>query len=287
MTTLAPERAFALCGRLARNHYENFPVASILLPAALRRPVAAIYAFARTADDFADEHDWDDSTRLALLAAYRAHLDTLARGEVPPLPVFVALAEAVNTHALPLPPLYALLDAFEQDVRKKRYANFDEVLDYCRRSANPVGRLLLRLFRRDTDENRRRSDAICTSLQLINFLQDIHPDFRRGRIYLPQDEMARFGVSERHIREGVADDAWRSLIEFQITRIAALLRSGASLGSALPGRLGLDIRMIVTGAGGVLEKLRRSNRHRFIGGERLGAWDWVRLAPGALLRKGS
>lgn len=281
----ALQQAFVQCQALARSHYENFPVASILLPRTLRQPIAAIYAFARSADDIADEHDWDDSTRLALLAEYRRHLDQLHRSAAPDLPVFVALREAVRRHDLPLALLRDLLDAFEQDVRKKRYANFAEVLDYCRRSANPVGRLLLHLARRDTEQNVRMSDAICTALQLINFLQDITEDSRRGRIYLPQDEMKRFEVTEEQIRERKPNRGWHALIELQLDRIAALTREGAPLAHELPGRLGLEIRLTIAGGGAVLAKLRRNNERGFIGGERLHVWDWLRLAPRALAGK--
>lgn len=281
------EQAFSKCQALASSHYENFPVASILLPSSLRRPVAAIYAFARTADDIADEHDWDDSTRVALLAEYRIHLDQLQRGARPVLPLFMALNEAIREHHLPFAPFYDLLDAFAQDVHKKRYANFAEVHDYCRRSANPVGHLLLSLFKNDTEQNLKRSDAICTALQLINFLQDIQIDLKRGRIYLPEDEMQVFNVTERHIVDRIADHGWHALINAQIDRIDAFIREGKALGSALAGRMGFEIRLTIAGGTAVLAKLRRTNEQGFIGGERLDVRDWLRLVPRALLGSGT
>src|SRR5882724_9230210 len=154
-------------------HYENFPVASLLLPAPLRRPVAVIYRFARSADDFADEGDLAASARLALLDGYRAELGRIKAGQAPSMPLFRELGEVITAHRLPFEPFYDLLDAFSQDVTKPRYASFAEVMGYCRRSADPVGRLMLALYGRSDDENVARSDAICTSLQLINFWQDV------------------------------------------------------------------------------------------------------------------
>jgi squalene synthase HpnC len=236
-------------------HYENFPVASLLLPAAERAPVAAIYRFARSADDFADEGGLAPAERLARLDAYRAELRGLARGDPPGEPLFAELGRAVRDRGLPLEPLYDLLDAFSQDVVKPRYADYAQLLEYCRRSANPVGRLLLHLFGAATPENVAQSDAVCSALQLANFWQDVALDYAKGRIYLPQDEMARFGVSESHIAERRCDDAWRALLEFQVGRTRALLRAGAPLGRRLPGRIGLEIRATVQGGLRILDKL--------------------------------
>ncbi len=164
-------------------HYENFPVASILMPRRLRKPVAAIYHFARAADDIADEGDLPDEERLRQLDGFRAELARIAGNETSLTPLFHNLAAEIRQHALPMQPLYDLLDAFSQDVVKKRYADFDELLDYCRRSANPVGTLLLHLYEEATPVNIAYSDAICTSLQLINFWQDVAKDYAIGRIY--------------------------------------------------------------------------------------------------------
>ena len=177
------------------DHYENFPVASILMPRRLRKPVAAIYHFARAADDIADEGDLPDEQRLRQLDEFRAELTLITNNETPLTPLFRNLAAEVHRHALPMQPLYDLLDAFSQDVVKKRYSDFPDLLDYCRRSANPVGNLLLHLYEEATPVNIAYSDAICTSLQIINFWQDVAKDYAIGRIYLPLDELAQHGVS--------------------------------------------------------------------------------------------
>ena len=247
-------------------HYDNFPVASWLLPRALRPAVAAIYWFARTADDFADEGDAPASERLARLNGYRADLTRIAAGREPDSPVLARLAPVIAAHALPLQPFHDLLDAFSQDVVKQRYASFDEVLDYCRRSANPVGVLMLHLFGAAGADNLRRSDAICTGLQLANFWQDVAVDWAKGRLYLPQDDLARFGVNEAQIDAGRVDNAWRRTMAFQIARTRALLQSGAPLARALPGRIGWELRLVVQGGLRILERIDRAGgdvfRHR-------------------------
>src|SRR5579859_3819438 len=180
---------------MAENHYENFPVASVLLPSRLRRPVQLIYAFAREADDFADEGDIPASVRLANLSGFGRQLDMIASGATPTSPLFVDLASIIREFQLPVGLFRDLLSAFSQDVVKTRYANFGEVMDYCRRSANPVGRLLLHLYRATDARNLACSDNICSSLQLINFWQDVEIDYHKNRIYLPADEMAEYGRS--------------------------------------------------------------------------------------------
>jgi len=255
-------------------HYENFPVASWLLPRPLRPAVAAIYRFARTADDFADEGDVPAAERLAQLDAYRADLGRIAAGREPDSPVLARLAPVIAAHALPLQPFHDLLEAFSQDVVKQRYASFDEVLDYCRRSANPVGVLMLHLFDAAGGDNVRRSHAICTGLQLANFWQDVAVDWAKGRLYLPQDDLARFGVNEAQIAAGRVDDAWRRAMAFQVARTRALLQSGAPLAHALPGRIGWELRLVVQGGLRILERIDRAGgdvfRHRPV----LRAPDW-------------
>jgi phytoene synthase len=260
-------------------HYENFPVASVLLPRRLRPAVGAIYWFARSADDFADEGDLPAADRLARLDAYRAALRGIAAGQPAGDPLFARLALAIREHGLALQAFHDLLDAFSQDVVKRRYASFGEVLDYCRRSANPVGRLLLHLFKRTSDSDLRSSDAICSALQLINFWQDVDIDYAKdNRVYLPQDEMARFGVTEGHLHERLCDDPWRSLMEFQVGRARSLMLSGSGLGKTLPGRIGLEIRATIQGGLRILEKIERAGYDVFRRRPRLGALDWpVRL----------
>jgi squalene synthase HpnC len=258
-------------------HYENFPVASLLLPVKLREPVAIIYRFARSADDFADEGSDFPAARLAKLDAYREKISAIAAGSVPPDPLFRALAGIVREHSLPPQHFADLLDAFSQDVTKSRYANYAEVLDYCRRSANPVGRLLLHLFKRTTDSELRQSDAICSALQLINFWQDVEIDYEKGRVYLPQDEMAAHAVTERHLAERICDEAWRALMKFQVNRSRQLILLGAPLGRSLPGRVGLEIRATVQGGLRILDKIERAGYDVFRRRPVLRALDWPML----------
>lgn len=246
-------------------HYENFPVASLLLPTRLRSPVEVIYRFARGADDVADEGDDPPAVRLSKLEAYRGEIERIVR-----------------EHGLPREPFADLLDAFSQDVVKTRYADYAELLDYCRRSANPVGRLLLHLFDRKSETDLGRSDAICTALQLVNFWQDVALDYAKGRIYLPRDEMAKHGVTEAHIAEARCDDAWRSLMALQVARTRQLMRSGAPLGRALPGRIGLEIRATVQGGLRILEKIEKVGYDVFRRRPVLKGLDWAVLLARAI-----
>jgi phytoene synthase len=268
------------------DHYENFPVASVLLPARLREPVEAIYAFARGADDVADEGSAPPAERLARLDAYRAGLDAIAREESAPdaelAPLFARLARNVRAHRLPLQPFYDLLDAFSQDVVKTRYADFAELAGYCRRSANPVGRLLLHLYDAADEDNLVASDCICTSLQLINFWQDVALDREKARIYLPADDMARFGVSEEHIAAGRVDAAWRALLDFQVQRARTMMRAGAPLARRLPGRIGWELRLMVLGGLRILDGIEAVGHDVFRRRPTLRSKDWPLLAWRAL-----
>ncbi|HYI86024.1 MAG TPA: squalene synthase HpnC [Burkholderiales bacterium] len=257
---------------MAVSHYENFPVASLLLPARLREPVEIIYRFARSADDFADEGDDPSELRLQKLNDYRAQL------AAPSAPLFRDLEKIIREHGLPRQLFADLLDAFSQDVTRKRYQNYPEVLDYCRRSANPVGRLLLHLFKRTSDLELTQSDAICSALQLINHWQDVELDYvNDNRVYLPQDDMARFGVTERHLGEKICDPAWQALMKFQVDRARALMLSGSGLGKALPGRVGLEIRATVQGGLRILEKIERVGYDVFRRRPVLKPLDWPML----------
>ena len=257
---------------MAVRHYENFPVASLLLPATLRQPIEVIYRFARGADDIADEGDDPPPARLARLEACRAGLDDPGS----------EVAALIRKHALPRQLFVDLLDAFAQDVTKKRYADFAELAHYCRRSANPVGRLLLHLFKRTDDSSFLQSDSICTALQLTNFWQDVSIDYAKGRVYLPLDEMRRFGVSEKHIAERRCDAAWQSLMSFQVERTKTMLLAGQPLGRALPGRIGLEIRATVQGGLRILEKIERAGYDVFRRRPVLKALDWPLLLARAV-----
>ena len=263
---------------MAIGHYENFPVASLLLPAELRAPVEVIYRFARSADDIADEGADPPDIRLEKLNRYRASLGLVERGEALEDALFRDVARIVREHALEPRLFRDLLDAFAQDIVKKRYASFTEVLDYCRRSANPVGRLLLQLFKRTTERDLIASDAICSALQLVNFWQDLDIDYSRdNRIYLPQDEMARHGVTERHLAEKRCDAAWQALMAFQVERARQLMLSGAPLGRTLPGRIGLEIRATVQGGLRILDKIEAVGYDVFRRRPVLKAFDWPLL----------
>lgn len=268
------------------DHYENFPVASILLPARLREPVEAIYAFARSADDIADEGEAEAAERIAALNAYRAELDAIEAGcpggDPALAPIFLRLADSVRRFALPLQPMRDLLDAFSQDVVKTRYDSFDELMDYCRRSANPVGRLLLHLYGHTDEESLRRSDAICSSLQLINFWQDVGVDWSKGRIYLPAEDLARFGVSESDIAARCCDHRWQALLSFEVGRAREMMHFGAPLATMLPGRIGLELRLVVCGGLRILERIEAVNHDVFRQRPSLGRGEWLRLLWRAL-----
>lgn len=270
---------------LANTHYENFPVASFLLPMRLRKPIGLIYAFARNADDFADEGDLLPERRLALLAGYRQQLDKIGAGEIPDDALFVSLAEIIKQYKLPIQLFHDLLDAFSQDVVKSRYENFGEVMDYCRRSANPIGRLLLHLYGEVDERNLAYSDAICSSLQLINFWQDVAIDYKKDRIYLPQDELRKFGVTEAQIASGNPGGNWWTLMQFQIDRSRRLLQAGAPLGLVLKGRIGLEMRSIIAGGETILRKLHRHHGDMFNHRPVLRPWDWAYMTYRALRAK--
>ena len=266
-------------------HYENFPVASVLLPHRLRHAVGVIYRFARSADDLADEGDATADARLASLDAYRNELHRIESGSAPHTPLFVDLSAVIARHQLPLQPFYDLLDAFSQDVVKTRYANFGEVMDYCKRSANPVGRLMLALYGETDARSVAYSDAICSSLQLINFLQDVAIDYQKNRIYLPQDDMVKYKVDEAQIARHDISGLWQPFMLAQIERTRRLLQAGAPLGKVLKGRIGLELRMIIMGGATILEKLHRSRGDIY--GQRpvLNTADWLHMLYRALRAK--
>lgn len=263
-------------------HYENFPVASLIVPGVLRPAVAAIYRFARNADDFADEGTHSPEARLVALDRYERALDAIETGTPPPEPPFPELAAAIGRHRLPLQLFRDLLSAFRQDVVTKRYPTFEQLLDYCCRSANPIGRLMLRLYGAESPANDRASDAICTALQLINFWQDIAADWQMGRVYLPGEDLARFGVTEAHIADARCDDAWRALIAFESSRTRALLESGRSLTRALPWRIGLELSGVLAGGHRILDGIDAVNGDVFRRRPKLSRTDWALVARDAL-----
>lgn len=249
-------------------HYENFPVASWLCPAALRPPIAAIYAFARTADDMADEGDASPAQRLEQLQDYRLELHAIAKGQ-PPQPrwatIFTPLQYQLQQWQLPVHLLDDLLSAFMQDVAKTRnqtsYADRAELLDYCRRSANPVGRLLLHLYGVHDDQALAQSDAICSALQLINFWQDLSEDIPRGRHYLTDADCARFNVSRTQLNALQLTLDIQRLIASNTAWARTLMQQGAPLVHRLPGRIGWELRLVVQGGLRILDKVQAQQGH--------------------------
>jgi squalene synthase HpnC len=239
-------------------HYENFPVASWLCPPALRAPITAIYWFARVADDLADEGTASADARRADLAAYRADLARVGAG-LPPSPrwagVFGPLAGAIERHRLPVRLLDDLLDAFVQDTGNPLYPDREALLDYCHRSANPIGRLLLHLHGIDSPIALARSDAICSALQLINFWQDLSVDLPRGRRYVPMSDAARHGLEVQAMQAGLPSPAERALVRDLCEWAGSLMRQGAPLARQLPGRAGWELRLVVQGGLRILEKI--------------------------------
>jgi squalene synthase HpnC len=266
-------------------HYENFPVGSLILPARLRAPVHAIYHFARTADDIADEGNAEPAQRLAELGGLKTELDRIAAGGAPTSPMMQQLAATIAAHQLPMAPFYDLLSAFCQDVVKTRYESFAELVDYCRRSANPVGRLMLVLYGEQDPKSIAMSDGICTALQLINFLQDVAVDWQKGRVYLPQEDLAKFRITEAQIAAGEASGMWTPMMLKQIERTRNVLAAGAPLGKVLKGRIGMELRLIVLGGERILKKLHDSGGDVFKQRPVLGKRDWAYMAWRALRAK--
>jgi squalene synthase HpnC len=278
------ERAEGQTRRLARSHYENFLVASILLPRRLRQPFYNIYAFCRTADDLADESESPDAA-LRHLDDYQEKLDAVFDGAAPD-GLFLALANTINQFDLTKQPFDDLLDAFRQDQRKTRYSTFDEVHDYCRRSANPVGRIVLGLVGTSDDRTRELSDEICTGLQLANFWQDVSRDHRKGRIYLPADEMRRFGVDETMFQQSDTPQPLRQLLASECNRAEAFLERGLGLAQHVPPWFASDVRLFAHGGLATLRAIRRIEfdvlRVRPTVGRSTQLWMLLRAAMGRL-----
>jgi len=238
--------AYDFC-RSRASHYENFPVGSILFPASIRDHFSAVYCFARAADDFADEGTLDPAERLRLLDNFERELDRVESGRGID-PVFTALADTMLRFEIPVDPFRKLLSAFRQDVNTKRYERFTDVLDYCSRSANPVGEIVLRLFRQYNNDTASPSDAICTALQLANFWQDVAADVRKGRIYIPLEDLTRFAIDESAIHANIPTPVFRALMKFEVERTGALFDKGEKLIGLLHGRLRREIAA-VSGSG--------------------------------------
>jgi squalene synthase HpnC len=292
--------AYESCARDAQSHYENFPVASRLVPRHMRHHIAAVYAFARAADDFADEGTRAVQERHRLLDGWLCRLrESTAHQSSPDRPlaegepanthhIFVALGATIRDKNLPASLLEDLLSAFRQDVTVTRYASWMEVMDYCRRSANPVGRLVLRIAGYRDAQLDGWSDAICTALQLTNFWQDLKIDFERGRVYIPELEMHAHGASRDDLAAPVLTRPWTGTVAAAVARTRALFDEGRPLCDAVDGRLGYELRATWLGGTRILDRLEASgydmiNRRPSLGAAdapwfawRLLAWSLVR-----------
>jgi squalene synthase HpnC len=279
-TSMPADRAMArvYCGRLARNHYENFTVASVLLPRHLLRHFHAIYAYCRWADDLADETG-GGSRALALLRWWREELFACYHGR-PNHPVMVALQETVHTYDIPPEPFIDLLFAFEQDQLVKRYRTYEQLLDYCRCSANPVGRLVLYLFRSFDDDRARLSDHVCTALQLANFWQDVARDYAIGRVYLPEEDCARFGYPPEALGRFTA--SFCELMRFEVDRTRDLFYRGFPLVEAVPAEARADVELFIRGGLAILRKIEARGYDVWQRRPTLAKWEKGALLAGAL-----
>jgi len=274
--------SFAFCDRLARAHYENFPVGSRLLPAVIRPHVCAIYAFARTADDFADEPGLAPEERLRRLGEWEERLNSCT--VAPEGPIFTALAETLRVHELPSQLLLDLLTAYRLDVTQNRHPDFDAILTYCRYSANPVGRMVLWLFGHRSEELGKLSDHICTGLQLTNFWQDIGIDASRDRVYLPEEDLSTYGVSVDDLKQERMTEPFRKLVQHQVERTRVEFELGRPLLSRVGGRLALELRATWLGGSAILTEIERAGCDVFNNRPVLGFVDMVRILTRALFR---
>jgi phytoene synthase len=287
----ALERAYAHCEQLARDHYENFPVASRLLPRSMRPHIAAIYAFARRADDYADEPGLASPERLRLLDEWESRLlqTVEANGRGPAASadelVFIALGATIRRCSLPPTLFTALISAFRQDVTVKRYATWADVLEYCRRSANPVGRLVLRVAGYDDVRLDHASDAVCTALQLTNFWQDLSRDWENGRLYVPQEDLSRAGATESDLSAGRLTPEWKDVLATVIERTQELFDIGRDVCDGVRGRLRWELRLTWLGGTRILEKVAAVRKHSVVDRPTLGTADVPALLRDAMLWK--
>jgi squalene synthase HpnC len=271
--------AYAACLQIASTHYENFPVASRLLPASMRPHIAAIYAFARGADDIADEPGPTPDQRLSRLDEWQSHLH-----QPPRTAVFIALADTRQRFDLPVQLFEDLLSAFRQDVTTARYETWAELLDYCRRSANPVGRLVLRIAGYRRDDADRWSDAVCTALQLTNFWQDLAIDWGRGRLYVPNELLRATGANPAELDRRTLSASWRAALQEAISVTRTLFGEGRPVCDLVEGRLRYELRATLLGGLRILEKLEREHFDVFAHRPALNAADAMVIGWRALLR---
>jgi squalene synthase HpnC len=282
----ATREAFRFCENLSRSHYENFPVASLLLPKEKRPFIAAVYAFARMADDMADEGSLTPAERVARLDSWQGSLDRCYEGN-PEGPVFLAIAETARQTGLQKELLSDLLVAFRLDVVKIRFADFEEILEYCRYSANPIGRIVLTIFDDATPEKLLLSDNICTGLQLANFWQDVSVDWKKGRVYLPLDDLRHFGYTETDLAAGRMTPELRGLMEFQVRRARGYLEAGRPLVRLARKELRFELNITVRGGLEILAAVEKQGFDVISRRPVLSAMTKLRLLGRALLEGGS
>jgi hydroxysqualene synthase len=277
------EQAFAYCERIAREHSENFPVASRFVPAHLRPYVWAIYAFARTADDFADEPRWADSRR-ERLDDWEDKLEAAYHGEADH-PVFVALRETIERRDIPISPLRDLLTAFRMDLSVSRHSTWESLRGYCSYSSHPVGQLVLYVFDYRDPSLHRYSDDLCAALQLTHILQDVPRDLGRGRIYLPEEDLAHFGVSESDLAAGRVTPGFKECMRFEVARARALLERGRPIADRVGRDLGFELNLIWLGGSILLDKIEAVGYDVFRRRPSLTGADKVRMAASSALRR--
>ncbi len=300
--------AYAFCTRIAEAHYENFPVGSILVPKLLQPAIHALYAFMRTADDFSDENrrPGDEQERLGYLRTWDAMLTDCEQGHAEH-PIFIALRDTLKQHRLPALWLHDLLKAFMMDCTIREYKTFDDVLEYCRYSANPVGRLILTLFGYRDQERYHFSDAICTALQLANHWQDVAVDLKKDRVYLPQEDLKQFGLTTQDLfklsspagvgggsmdlpagrqvprPEAAGDDGFKRLMAFEVERAHALFVKGQPLLDLVQGRLRLELKFTWSGGVKILEKIKQANFNVFDQRPVVTKLDWFLIGLRSLI----
>lgn len=274
--------AYSKSLQFAKSHYENFPVVSFLVPKKLRNHVAIIYWFARTADDYADEGNFSDDERLEKLNNFEYRMKQLLNGKAENDYEF-ALENTIKERNLTVENFYNLIKAFRQDVIKNRYKNFDEVLDYCKHSANPIGRLILELFDIRNEEAFYYSDKICTALQLTNFLQDVSIDYKKGRIYLPQDELGMLQITEKLFEDKENNHKLKQLFKSNVDRIQNIFDEGKKLFPLLSGRLKVEIIWTVAGGEEILDHIRKIDYNVFRNRPELSKARMVRLLLKSLI----
>jgi squalene synthase HpnC len=269
------ESSFETCSQAARTHYENFPVGSKWINKAIRPHIHAVYLFARTADDFADEPEYEGK-RLECLAAWRKKLLQASKGSASD-PVFKALAETIRVHQVPILWLDQLIQAFEQDVVQSRHQNFQSIVDYSKRSANPVGRLVLWLHGVRDEKLFEKSDYICTALQLTNFWQDIAIDLKKDRVYLPTEDMAKFGYSEKELFDHVYNEPFRKLLAHEVQKTWELFEQGRSLCNDVEPSLQKELRLVYAGGTTILKKIQQRKYDVFNRRPKLGMIDKISM----------